>query len=83
MEEHARDPRATVLVDDYDEEWAKVWWVRIRGRGRAIHDGPEWERAQRLLREKYPQFGDAPDQEGAGPVMAIVVDEWAGWAYSE
>lgn len=79
----ARDPRATVLVDDYDEDWARVWWVRARGTGRAIEGGPEWEHAQRLLHEKYPQFGDTPDEEGAGPVMAIDVEEWTGWAYSE
>ena len=34
----ARDPRATVLVDAYDEDWSTVWWVRLRGRGRAVTD---------------------------------------------
>jgi PPOX class probable F420-dependent enzyme len=28
----ARDPRTTVLVDAYDEDWSTVWWVRLRGR---------------------------------------------------
>ncbi len=23
---------ATVLVDHYDDEWSRLWWVRIRGR---------------------------------------------------
>lgn len=77
-----RDPRVTVLVDDYDEDWSKVWWVRLRGSGRAVEDGPERDRAHQLLWEKYPQFGSAPPEEGAGPVMAIDVEEWSGWAYS-
>jgi PPOX class probable F420-dependent enzyme len=76
------DPRVSVVVDDYDEDWSRVWWVRLAGRGRVIEGGPEWDRAQRLLWEKYPQFEDAPDDEAAGPVMAVDVEEWSGWAYS-
>jgi PPOX class probable F420-dependent enzyme len=76
------DPRVTVLVDVYDEDWSKVWWVRLRGSGRAVEEGPEWEHARRLLWEKYPQFQQAPAEEGAGPIMAVDVEEWSGWAYT-
>ncbi len=78
-----RDPRVTVLVDRYDEDWSKVWWVRMRGRGRAVDDGSERDQARRLLWEKYPQFGSAPPSEAAGPVMAVDIQEWSGWAYSD
>jgi PPOX class probable F420-dependent enzyme len=74
-----RDPRVSVVIDVYDEEWSKVWWVRLVGRGRAVEEGPEFERARRLLCEKYPQFEGDP---GGGPIMAVDVDEWSGWAYS-
>jgi PPOX class probable F420-dependent enzyme len=77
-----RDHRVTVLVDVYDEDWSKVWWVRLRGSGRAIEDGKERDHARRLLWEKYPQFGSTPPDEAAGPVMAVDIEEWAGWAYS-
>jgi PPOX class probable F420-dependent enzyme len=77
-----RDSRVTVLVDVYDEDWSKVWWVRMRGRGRAIEEGSERDHALRLLWEKYPQFGSAPPSEAAGPVMAVDIEEWSGWAYS-
>jgi PPOX class probable F420-dependent enzyme len=76
------DPRVSVVVDDYDEDWSRVWWVRFRGRGRVIEAGPEWDNARRLLWEKYPQFEDAPADEAAGPVMAVDIEEWSGWAYS-
>jgi PPOX class probable F420-dependent enzyme len=73
------NPSVTILVDVYDEEWSKVWWVRLRGTGRVVEEGPEHAHAYRLLREKYPQYESEPV---GGPVMAVDVAEWAGWAYS-
>ena len=76
------DPRATILIDDYDEVWSRVWWVRLRGQGRMVESAAESERARRLLAAKYPQFGDDAEATTAGPVMAIDIQEWAGWSYS-
>lgn len=75
------DPRVAILIDDYDEDWAKVWWVRLRGTGRVVESGPEWELARRLLREKYPQYATTP-AESFGPAMAVDIDHWSGWTYS-
>ncbi len=76
----ARDPRVTVLVDDYGEDWSQVWWVRLRGAGRVVQDAAEHDRARQLLAAKYPQFGDGP---GDGAMMAVDIEEWSGWANSE
>jgi PPOX class probable F420-dependent enzyme len=77
-----RDPRVSILIDAYDDDWAKVWWVRLRGDGRVVGDGPEREHAWQLLRHKYPQFSGTPSEEGAGPVMAVDIEHWTGWAYT-
>lgn len=75
-----RDPTVVVLVDHYEEDWTNVWWVRLRGRGRVVECGPEYDRARRLLAEKYPQYkGDPPP----GPIMAIDIGEWRGWSYEQ
>ena len=74
-----RDPHVSVVIDEYDEDWSRVWWVRLAGTGRALEQGAEYERARRLLCEKYPQFEGDP---GGGPIMAVDVQEWSGWAYS-
>ena len=76
------DPRVSILIDEYDEAWSRVWWVRLRGRGRMVESGAEKERARRLLGAKYPQFADAPAASLAGPVMAVDIQQWTGWAYS-
>lgn len=80
LENLRRDPRFTVLVDHYEEDWPAVWWVRLRGQGRVIEEGPERERAIRVLGEKYEQY-DAEAPQGA--VIALEVEEWRGWAYTE
>jgi PPOX class probable F420-dependent enzyme len=74
----AEHPAATLLVDHYDEEWERVWWVRVDGRGRVIDDEAERERAVAALRAKYRQY----EHIGIpGAVLAIDVDRWVGWAY--
>jgi len=55
-----RDPRVTVLVDAWDEDWTKLAWLRVEGRERLVGpDGesvPEHANAVRLLRAKYAQY---------------------------
>ena len=70
-------PDVTVLVDHYDEDWDRLWWIRLRGRARVLDGGDERERALVLLAEKYPQYRDAPPD---GPVLAVDVDEVRTWA---
>jgi PPOX class probable F420-dependent enzyme len=73
-------PAVTLLVDHYEEDWTRVWWVRVDGTGSVIEEGPEWESAVTRLREKYRQY----ETVGlSGAVVAIAVDRWRGWAYSE
>lgn len=69
-------PDVTVLVDRYEEDWARLWWVRLRGRGRIVTGGREFDRALALLAEKYGQYRDAPPP---GPVIAIEILEWRSW----
>jgi PPOX class probable F420-dependent enzyme len=73
-----RDPRCTVLVDHYDDDWKRLWWVRVRGRGRMVEDDDERARAAAALEAKYPQYGEVDVGE---VVIAIDADEWSAWAW--
>jgi PPOX class probable F420-dependent enzyme len=78
--ENARQrPDVTVLVDHYEDDWSRLWWVRLRGRARVLDDGDEAERALTLLVERYEQYRNFPP---GLPVLAIDVEEWRGWAAS-
>jgi PPOX class probable F420-dependent enzyme len=70
-------PDVTVLVDHYDDDWTKLWWIRLRGRARVLDDGPEAEHALELLREKYAQYRDEPP---GPPVLAVDVTEVREWS---
>ena len=67
----------TVLVDHYEEDWQRLWWIRLRGRARVLDRGPEREHALALLAQKYPQYIDAPPD---GPVLAIDITEVRTWS---
>jgi len=77
----ARDPRVTVLVDHYDnDDWSSLWWVRLRGRAVVVRDGPDFDDAIGQLIAKYPQhYGEHPPQ---GPVIVIDIDDVHTWRAS-
>jgi PPOX class probable F420-dependent enzyme len=66
----------SVLVDHYDDaDWGTLWWVRADGSGRVLDLAqPEAARAVELLARRYPQ------QRAEGPVLAVDVEHWSGWA---
>lgn len=75
--ENARErPDVTVLVDHYDDDWRRLWWVRLRGRARVLDGGEEADRAIQLLAEKYEQYRREPP---GVPVLAVDVREWRTW----
>ena len=75
----AMNARCSLLVDHYeDDSWDALWWVRADGSGRELRaEEPQRERALELLCERYEQYRrDAP----AGPVVAVDIERWTGWA---
>ena len=50
------NPRVSVLMDHYEEDWSRLWYVLIRGTASILHNGPEHDRAIVLLRQKYAQY---------------------------
>lgn len=79
---------ACLLVDQYDSDWSRLWWVRLDGRGRVIPADPDPDRGRdadrRLvlasLADKYEQYAARPP---TGPVIAIDVTAWRGWSPHE
>ena len=74
------NPSVEILVDEYSDEWQRLWWVRAAGTGRMVRSRSEREAALDALRAKYPQYAITPP---AGPVVAVDIERVTGWAASD
>ena len=64
--------RASLLVDHYEEDWSRLWWVRVDGAAEVISS----EAAIDALAAKYEQYRAS---RPAGPVIVIAPDRWRAW----
>jgi PPOX class probable F420-dependent enzyme len=72
-------PDVALVLDEYDEDWSRLWYVLVRGRAALVADEPERARALERLREKYPQYREAYLPEDA-PVIRILVERIVSWS---
>ena len=70
-------PAASLLVDHYEEDWDRLWWVRVDGAAAVLEESDEEERAIAALTARYPQYARA---RPGGPVIAITVERLSGWS---
>jgi PPOX class probable F420-dependent enzyme len=68
--------RASLLVDHYEEDWERLWWVRVDGVAEVTRSEPALD----ALAAKYEQYRTA---RPAGPVIAIAPERWRSWVASE
>lgn len=69
-------PDVAVLLDHYEDDWSRLWWIRLRGRARVLDEGQERERALALLTAKYPQYQTEPPD---GAVLAVDITDVREW----
>jgi PPOX class probable F420-dependent enzyme len=81
--------RASLLVDEYTEDWSALWWVRADGSAQVLAVDHEPGRsplrrenrdqvrtAVEALTRKYPQYVSQPP---SGPVIAVRLSRWQWW----
>lgn len=71
------NPQVTMLADQYSDDWDTLWWVRADGRAVVLSDPRSMAEPLRLLAGRYRQYRAAPP---TGPVLAMTVERWSGWA---
>ncbi|MEU0312831.1 TIGR03668 family PPOX class F420-dependent oxidoreductase [Nocardioides sp. NPDC006273] len=72
LDDIAANPRVSVLVDEYADDWDQLWWARADGVAR-VHESYDLE----PLVAKYADYREQPPQ---GPVIAVEVTRWSGWS---
>jgi PPOX class probable F420-dependent enzyme len=72
------NPQVAVLADHYEDDWNRLWWARADGTAEVVEDPVAMAGPIALLRARYRQYRDTPPE---GPVIAVTVERWSGWAY--
>jgi PPOX class probable F420-dependent enzyme len=80
----AADPRVTVIVDRWDEDWTRLAWLRVEGQATVL-DGAspsaDHESAVAALRAKYPQY--TTHRLDTRPLIRVTVERVIGWGPPE
>jgi len=71
-------PYVALLIDHYDEDWTRLWYVLMRGRAKLVSVPAEQKRAIQLLRAKYPQY-DASMLDDDSLVLRITPVRVVSW----
>jgi PPOX class probable F420-dependent enzyme len=73
-----KTPHVALLVDHYDDDWTRLWYVLVRGEAELVSSSTEHKRAIQRLRAKYPQY-DAHMLADDAPVLRITPVRITAW----
>jgi PPOX class probable F420-dependent enzyme len=74
----AAERRVALLADHYEDDWTRLWWVRVDGEAAVVSDRQERAGALAALAAVYPQYAAAPPR---GAVVGIAPRRWSGWRW--
>lgn len=77
----AENPRASVVIDVYDEEWTRLRYVIVEGRADVLERDAERARALDLLAAKYPQYAARGLLAADAPVIRVLPERVLHWRY--
>jgi len=74
------DPRVTVVVDRWDEDWTRLAWLRAEGTAEVLPPGSvglDHAAAVSALRGRYPQYQSHGLEER--PLIRITIEHVTAW----
>jgi PPOX class probable F420-dependent enzyme len=78
----ADNPRVSLVVDDYHEDWARLRWVILEGRADVLTDGAEYAGGVDLLLAKYPQYRALGLDRARGLLIRVTPERLLSWSYA-
>ena len=75
------DSRVALLLDHYEDDWERLWWLRVEGRA-ALVSASEHPQALAALRAKYPQYARVPLTSGEPRLLRIAIERVSSWRAS-
>jgi PPOX class probable F420-dependent enzyme len=75
-----RDPRATLLLDHYDDDWKRLWWIRLDVIGTVVEpDALDRAAALEALRGKYAQYRARGLLASDAPLLRFEIQAIRSW----
>ncbi len=71
------NPRVSVVIDHYEADWTKIWFLLVQGTAELLEPGPEHAAALVRLRSKYPQYERMDLDEN--PMVKVIAERATGW----
>jgi PPOX class probable F420-dependent enzyme len=90
LENLAEDDRCVLLVEQYHDDWSRLWWVRVHARAAAVlgddrdgialgrddHRNVWFETAVAALADRYPVYRRPGS---VASVLVLTPTAWYGW----
>lgn len=76
------NPHASLVVDEYDEDWTRLRYVIVEGRAQVLRQGDAFARAIDLLVAKYPQYRTLTLDRASGAVVRLAAERVIAWHYT-
>lgn len=73
------NPFASLVIDEYSEDWRKLRYVIVNGRAEILSGGGEYAESLRALSSKYPQYRQMGLEEAGLPVIRITPVRIISW----
>ena len=73
------NPQVSLVVDHYEENWERLWYILISGTAQLLEEGAERPDAIQILREKYAQYRLM--NIDPNPVIKITPSNVVSWGF--
>ena len=73
------NPRVSLVIDEYSEDWSKLYYIIIHGRAELLYEGQEHNACLKLLSDKYKQYIDMGLEALEAPVIKITPEKIISW----
>lgn len=75
-----REPRVELLLDHYEADWSRLFWLRVRARAELAGGAdPLFAEVEHALRAKYPQYEQTALFAGEPTLLRIAPERITSW----
>lgn len=77
-----RNPKVSVVIDTYDEDWRRLRWVIIQGLAEILTAGRDFAAGVDLLLARYPQYRGIGLSRDSGTMIKVRPGKVLQWRYA-